>query len=307
MIPLLIIGGPTASGKTAVGIRLAKLLDGEIISADSMQVYRHMDIGTAKPDMAERDGVPHHLLDIVEPTENFSLAQYVPLAHQKIEEIHARGKLPIMVGGTGLYIDTVAQNIQLGEQDKDTNTVRESLMRQVEEKGSAWLYDYLKKIDPVSAAKIHENNVKRLVRAVEVYELTGITMSEHNRRSRLEPPRYRIYYMALEHERETLYDRIDRRVDFMMEQGLLQEVRQCVALGAGRHNTSMQAIGYRQLLDYLEGDCSLEEAVDKIKQESRRYAKRQLTWFRRSVQHWMPPEDIQEAEIIKWAKGGNEI
>lgn len=303
MIPLLIIGGPTASGKTAVGIRLAKLLDGEIISADSMQVYRHMDIGTAKPDMEERDGVPHHLLDIVEPTENFSLAQYVPLAHQKIEEIHARGKLPIMVGGTGLYIDTVAQNIQLGEQAKDTNTVREKLMRQVEEKGSAWLHDYLKKIDPESAARIHENNVKRLVRAVEVYELTGITMSEHNRRSRLEPPRYRTYYMALEHEREALYDRIDRRVDFMMEQGLLEEVRQCVALGAGRYNTSMQAIGYRQLLDYLEGNDSLEEAVDKIKQESRRYAKRQMTWFRRSVQHWMPPEDVQEAEIIKWAKG----
>ena len=303
MIPLLIIGGPTASGKTAVGIRLAKLLDGEIISADSMQVYRHMDIGTAKPDMEERDGVPHHLLDIVEPTENFSLAQYVPLAHQKIEEIHARGKLPIMVGGTGLYIDTVAQNIQLGEQDKDTNTVREKLMRQVEEKGSAWLHDYLKKIDPESAARIHENNVKRLVRAVEVYELTGITMSEHNRRSRLEPPRYRTYYMALEHEREALYDRIDRRVDFMMEQGLLEEVRQCVALGAGRYNTSMQAIGYRQLLDYLEANDSLEEAVDKIKQESRRYAKRQMTWFRRSVQHWMPPEDVRETEIIKWAKG----
>lgn len=303
MIPLLVIGGPTASGKTAVGIHLAKLLDGEIVSADSMQIYRHMDIGTAKPDLAERDGIVHHLLDVVEPTENFSLAQYVPLAHQIIEEIHARGKLPIMVGGTGLYIDTVVQNIKLGEQEKDAGAVREKLMRQVEEKGSAWLHGYLEKIDPESAAKIHENNVKRLVRAVEVYELTGVTMSEHNRRSRLEPPRYRTYYMALEHEREALYDRIDRRVDVMMQQGLLEEVRQCVALGAGRQHTSMQAIGYRQMLDYLEGDSSLEEAVDKIKQESRRYAKRQLTWFRRSAQYWRRPEDIREAEIIKWVKG----
>lgn len=307
MIPLLVIGGPTASGKTAVGIRLAKLLHGEIISADSMQVYRHMDIGTAKPDLKERDGVTHHLLDIVEPTENFSLAQYVPLAHQKIEEIHARGKLPIMVGGTGLYIDTVVQNIKLGEQEGETNAVREKLMRQVEEKGSAWLHEYLKKIDPESAEKIHENNIKRLVRAVEVYELTGMTMSEHNRRSRLEPPRYRTYYMALEHDRETLYNRIDRRVDFMMEQGLLAEVQECVALGAGRQHTSMQAIGYRQMLDYLEGTCSLQEAVDKIKQESRRYAKRQLTWFRRSVQHWMPPEGVREDEMIKWAKGEMEL
>ncbi len=303
MIPLLVIGGPTASGKTAVGIRLAKLLNGEIISADSMQVYRHMDIGTAKPDLAERDGIVHHLLDIVEPTENFSLAQYVPLAHQTIEEIRARGKLPILVGGTGLYIDTVVQNIKLGEQEKDTGAVREKLMRQVEEKGSVWLHDYLEKIDPESAAKIHENNVKRLVRAVEVYELTGVTMSEHNRRSRLEPPRYRTYYMALEHEREALYDRIDRRVDIMMQQGLLEEVQQCIALGAGRQHTSMQAIGYRQMLDYLEGNSSLEEAVEKIKQESRRYAKRQLTWFRRSAQHWRKPEDIREEELIKWAKG----
>ncbi len=303
MIPLLVIGGPTASGKTAVGIRLAKLLDGEIVSADSMQVYRHMDIGTAKPNLAERDGIVHHLLDIVEPTENFSLAQYVPLAHQTIEEIHARGKLPILVGGTGLYIDTVVQNIKLSEQEKEAGAVREKLMQQVEEKGSAWLHDYLEKIDPQSAAKIHENNVKRLVRAVEVYELTGVTMSEHNRRSRLEPPRYRTYYMALEHERETLYDRIDRRVDVMMQQGLLTEVQQCVALGAGRQHTSMQAIGYRQMLDYLEGNSSLEEAVDKIKQESRRYAKRQLTWFRRSAQHWTKPEELREEEIIKWAKG----
>lgn len=174
MIPLLVIGGPTASGKTAVGIHLAKLLDGEIVSADSMQIYRHMDIGTAKPDLAERDGIVHHLLDVVEPTENFSLAQYVPLAHQTIEEIHARGKLPIMVGGTGLYIDTVVQNIKLGEQEKDAGSVREKLMRQVEEKGSAWLHGYLEKIDSESAAKIHENNVKRLVRAVEVYELTAL-------------------------------------------------------------------------------------------------------------------------------------
>ncbi|MCI9625952.1 MAG: tRNA (adenosine(37)-N6)-dimethylallyltransferase MiaA [Clostridia bacterium] len=303
MIPLLVIGGPTASGKTAVGIRLAKLLDGEIVSADSMQVYRHMDIGTAKPDLAERDGIVHHLLDIVEPTENFSLAQYVPLAHQTIEEIHTRGKLPILVGGTGLYIDTVVQNIKLSEQEKEAGAVREKLMRQVEEKGSAWLHEYLEKIDPQSAAKIHENNVKRLVRAVEVYELTGVTMSEHNHRSRLEPPRYRTYYMALQHERETLYDRIDRRVDVMMQQGLLAEVQQCVTLGAGRQHTSMQAIGYRQMLDYLEGNSSLEEAVDKIKQESRRYAKRQLTWFRRSAQHWTKPEELREEEIIKWAKG----
>lgn len=301
MIPLLVIGGPTASGKTAVGIRLAKLLNGEIVSADSMQVYRHMDIGTAKPSPEERGGVVHHLLDIAEPTENFSLAQYVPLAHRKIEEIYARGKFPIMVGGTGLYIDTVVKNIELGKQEENSGEVREKLMRQVEEKGTAWLHAYLQKIDPESAANIHENNVKRLVRAVEIHELTGITMSEHNRRSRTQPPRYEVYYMALTHERQTLYERIDRRVDVMMEQGLTQEVERCVAMGAGRQHTSMQAIGYRQMLDYLEGNCSEAEAVEKIKQESRRYAKRQLTWFRRSVQHWRTPEDIREEEIKQWA------
>ena len=290
MIPLLVIGGPTASGKTALAVELAKRLGGEIVSADSMQIYKYMDIGSAKPDDEEKQGVPHHLMDVAEPTENFSLGDYLVLARKAIEEIRTRGNLPVVAGGTGLYINSLINNIELTE-EQDTAQIREKLMAFATENGNDALYERLEEIDPESAGRIHPNNVKRVMRALEIYESTGKTMTE-SLKSSVKPPIYKVVQYGINYDREVLYDRINRRVDIMIKQGLVNEVEKLVRMGCTRNNTSMQGIGYKEVLDHLEGKTSLEEMAEEIKQATRRYAKRQITWFKRNDMIWLDAENI---------------
>ncbi len=285
MIPLLVIGGPTASGKTTLAIELAKRLDGEIVSADSMQIYKFMNIGSAKPDEEEKQGVLHHLLDVCEPTENFSLGDYLVLARKAIEDIHRRGKLPVVAGGTGLYINSLINNIELTEEE-NTSDIRERLMAFAQENGSEALFERLREVDPESAERIHPNNVKRVMRALEIFESTGKTMTETLKESK-KPPVYNVMQFAINHDREVLYDRINKRVDIMIEQGLVDEVRMLSEMGCTRENTSMQGIGYKEVLDHLEGKLTMEEMAEEIKQATRRYAKRQITWFKRNDMIWL--------------------
>ncbi len=277
---VLAVVGATASGKTALSIALAKALGGEIISCDSMQIYRGMDIGTAKPSEEEKEGIPHHLIDIVEPSESFSVADYAPLAAKAIEDITSRGKLPIFCGGTGLYLDAVLTANEYSEAASDP-ALREELTREAEEKGALDLWERLKIEDAASAEGIHPNNVKRVIRALEIKLLTGIPKSEWDRRSRLAPSPYNSVVLGLSYpDRTVLYERIDRRVDIMVEAGLVDEVRALVESGRlPRSSTAAQAIGYKEILSYLDGEISLAEAVETVKTATRRYAKRQITWF----------------------------
>ena len=278
-IPLLVIAGPTASGKTGLSIRLAKALDGEVISADSMQIYRGMTIGTAKPTPEEQEGVAHHLIDILEPEENFSVAQYAQLARAAIEEVAERGRVPILAGGTGLYISAVVDNISFSPAVTDEG-LRQELRCKAQQEGNGAVWEMLHQIDPQTAEAIHENNLGRVIRAIEVYHTTGITMSEQVRLSRLRPSPYDICFIGLNYaDRQVLYNRIGIRVDQMLRDGLLEEAKE--VLSRRLSATAAQAIGYKDLKEYFAGQCSLEEAAEKIKQETRRYAKRQLTWFRR--------------------------
>jgi len=269
-IPLLVVCGPTASGKTALAIGLALALNGEIVSADSMQIYRGMDIATAKPAPEEMRGVPHHLIGIVEPDERFSVAQYAPLAHAAIQDIYTRGRFPILCGGTGLYIQAVTENLILTEGELDHN--------------GPGTWNDLQKIDPAAAEKIHPNDQKRISHALALHRATGVTLTQQNRRSRQEPTPYDARMIFLNaRERQHLYDRIDQRVDQMLEAGLLEEAR---GQRQTARNTAAQAIGYKELEPYLLGQCTLEEAVEHLKRETRRYAKRQLSWFRRMAREW---------------------
>ena len=294
-IPLVVIAGPTASGKTAAGVYLAKQLNGEVVSADSMQIYREMTIGTAKPVPEEMEGIPHHLIDFVDPSDSFSVAEYVQLAQQKIGEIHSRGKLPILVGGTGLYISSLVDNIQFSESESDI-AYREQMIALAQKEGAQALWEKLSEVDPVAAQKIHPNNVGRVARALEVYHTTGIPISVHQERSRTKPSPYALCMMAQSfRDRQKLYDRINLRVSLMVQQGLEQEARQLIQKGYGA--TSFQAIGYKEMGAYLAGEETLEEACEHIRQESRRYAKRQLTWFRRDERyHWFYAEDYEDRE-----------
>ena len=296
-IPLVAVAGPTASGKTALAVELALRLGGEVISADSMQIYKGMDIATAKPTAAEMKGVPHHLIGFLEPTEEFSVADYAVLAHRTIRAVHERGKLPILAGGTGLYLDAVVNNISFAEIETD-GALRAELIRLAEEQGAECLLEELRTVDPESEARLHPHNLARIIRAVEVYRLTGIPMSEHQRRSRLTPRLYRTALLGLNfRDRQRLYDRIDLRVDRMLEAGLLEEARQVLA--PDRLKPARQAIGYKELAPYFAGEETLAEAVGRIKQESRRYAKRQLTWFRRNERiNWIYIDDCQNMEEI---------
>ena len=279
-IPLLVLGGPTASGKTSLSLALAGALDGEIVSADSMQVYRGMDIGTAKATPAEQARAAHHLIDICDPQEDFDVARYVPLARGAIREIASRGRLPILVGGTGFYIQAVLKDLDFSEGEPDS-ALREELREYAETHGAGALHARLWEADPESAAAIHPNNLKRVIRALEYYRETGEKLSDLNRRQQEAPSPYRYFYAVLDMPRAELYRRIDRRVGQMLEAGLREEVARLKAAGCRRGMSSMQALGYKEILDEMDGLCTAAEAEEKIRRESRRYAKRQLTWFRR--------------------------
>lgn len=278
MNKLLILAGPTGVGKSDLAVQLAKSLNGEIISSDSMQIYRGMDIGSAKITPEEMEGVPHHLIDIVDPKESFSAAQYQELALATIKEIQARGKLPIMTGGTGLYINAVIYPLEFTAADR-SDAIRAKFEAYEASHGREALHDLLKAQDPISAQRIHQNNVKRVIRALEVQEMTGQPFSSYGQEKHLRDDLI-IFYYWISRDREKLYHRINQRVDLMMEAGLLEEVKALKKRGLDRSAQSMQGIGYKEILDYLEGDISLEEAVNQIKQGSRNYAKRQMTWFR---------------------------
>jgi len=278
---IVVITGPTATGKTKLGILLCKKFGGEVVSADSMQVYKGMDIGTAKPSPDEMEGVPHHMLSVVSPHEQFSVSRYVEMAAECTDDILRRSKIPFLVGGTGLYIDSLisGRNFAGTTEDKD---LRRTLSEKYDALGGEKMLEMLAKLDPERASRLHPNDKKRIVRAFEVIELTGRTLSEHDRETQLAPKRYDALKIVLTFkDREDLYRRIDLRVDMMMEAGLLDEVRSLLDSGLSPESTAMQAIGYKELVAAIEGKCTISEAVETIKRESRRYAKRQLSWLRR--------------------------
>ncbi len=278
--PMIILSGPTAVGKTALSIELAKRVNGAIISADSMQVYKYMDIGSAKIMPEEMDGVKHYLIDELEPSDEFNIVVFQKMAKAALEEIYANGQVPIIAGGTGFYIQALLYDIDFENQDSNEE-YRMELEKMAKEQGPEVLHARLQEIDPVSAEKIHANNVKRVIRALEFYHLTGKPISEHNEAEHQKESPYNFAYFVLTDDRENLYKRIDMRVDLMMEHGLLDEVKRLKDMGYHRDMVSMQGLGYKEILDYLDGKCTLEEAVYIIKRETRHFAKRQLTWFRR--------------------------
>lgn len=279
--PLIILAGPTAVGKTSLSIRLAKETGGEIISADSMQVYRHMDIGSAKITKEEMEGVPHYLVDVLEPEEEFNVVRFQQMAKEAAERIWKKGKIPLVVGGTGFYIQALLYDIDFTENDGDESYRRQLERKASDEEGASELYEILKTVDPKAAQEIHPRNIKRIIRALEFYHQTGKKISEHNETQRQRESPYNYAYFVLTDERSRLYERIDRRVDLMMEQGLLDEVRYLKERGVRKDSTAMQGLGYKELYAYLEGEYPLDEAVRIIKRDTRHFAKRQLTWFKR--------------------------
>lgn len=278
--PLIILTGPTAVGKTALSIQLAKAIGGEIISADSMQVYQYMDIGSAKIRRDEMDGVPHYLVDVLKPEEEFHVVRFQEMAKEAMEKIYANNHTPIVVGGTGFYIQALLYDIDFTESDSDAS-YRSELECYADEHGVNALHEKLRAIDPESADSIHANNVKRVIRALEYYHLTGEKISVHNAREREKESPYDYRYFVLNDKRDHLYRRIDLRVDQMMEEGLLQEVKRLKEMGYHRGMVSMQGLGYKEILSYLDGEISLDEAVYEIKRDTRHFAKRQITWFKR--------------------------
>ncbi len=278
-IPLLVVAGATASGKTSLSIALAEKFGGEVVSCDSMQIYKNLDIGTAKPTKDEMGDIPHHLLDVADPWEEFSVERYCALAHEAISDIHARGKLPILAGGTGLYRDNTIYATSFSAPKRDEELSNE-LMRFAEENGNVALFEILKKEDPKAALKLHPNDVKRVVRAIETKRTTGRTRSEIDEESRPDESPYNYIYLAIDMPRDILYDRIGKRVDIMIEDGLLDEVKKFVLPNLSRMTTAAMAIGYREALWYFKGLCTYDEMVELLKRNTRRYAKRQLTWLR---------------------------
>ena len=285
---VLCVVGPTATGKTKMGVALAKRFHGEVVSVDSMQIYRGMPIGTAAPTMEEMDGVPHHMIGVADPKENWSVAKYVEQADACVQDILSRGKLPVLVGGTGLWLDALVRGNDFapGTQGEET---RLALQKRMETEGAEVLLEELRQIDPDSAAKLHLKDEKRILRALEVYAETGETITAHNAKTQEIPPKYDALYIGLDFaERQDLRDRIDKRVDTMVQQGLLQEVRDLLNAGLPRDATALQAIGYKQFLGVSEGRFTEKDAVEEVKLRSRQYAKRQLTWLRRNMAiHWI--------------------
>lgn len=281
--PLIVLTGPTAVGKTKASIGFAKAIGGEIISADSMQVYRHMDIGSAKITRAEMQGVPHHLVDVLEPWEEFHVVKFQQMAKEAMETIYANGHIPILVGGTGFYIQALLYDIDFTE-DHEEGDFRKELEAFAHTYGAEALHSRLNEVDPKAAQEIHAHNVKRVIRALEFYQQTGQRISEHNEAERQKESPYNFCYFVLTDDREKLYERINLRVDQMLEEGLVEEVQKLKELGCTREMVSMQGLGYKEILDYLEGKLTLEEAVYRIKRDTRHFAKRQITWFKRERQ-----------------------
>lgn len=285
MNKVIVITGPTATGKTALSVKIAQEFDGEIISADSIQIYKKLDIGSAKPDIAEMQGIPHHLMDFLAPDDEFSVADYVKCAKEKIDDILSRGKLPIITGGTGLYISSLVDNVEFSESDKNEE-LREKLRQELEEKGAEFMHAYLREIDPESAEAIHPNNTKRVLRAIEIYETTGVTRTQQEKVSKLIKSPYDFCLIGLNCDRELLYERINKRVDIMKDAGLFDEVMNLLEDGISPDAQSMQGIGYKEVVMALLGEITEEDAIELIKKNSRNYAKRQLTWFRRGDYRW---------------------
>lgn len=297
-IKLITVVGPTASGKTRLGVELAKRYGGEVISADSMQIYKGMQIATAKPTVEEMQGIPHHLMDFLEPNQTYSVAMFVDDAKKCIEDISSRGKIPVIVGGTGLYVDSLLNNISFHESQRDTE-LSEKLRELYYTEGVDYLLDMLRKFDGESAERLEtEKNPKRIIRAIEFYKTTGITITEQNKNSKNEESPYSAIKLGLNFEdRQKLYDRINKRVDLMVEAGLVSEAKR--VFNSELSFTSVKAIGYKELFPYLKGELPLEECIEKLKQETRRYAKRQITWFKRDKEiNWLYPDKAESFEQL---------
>ena len=302
--PLVILTGPTAVGKTALSIRLAKEIGGEIISADSMQVYKGMDIGSAKIRPEEMQGVPHYLIDELDPDEEFHVVRFQQMAKTYLQQIWQRGHIPIIVGGTGFYIQALLYDIDFTE-NKNDDAYRQEMEQLAAEKGAEYLHQMLAEIDPRSAQDIHANNVKRVIRALEFYHETGQKISEHNEKERQKTSPYNFAYFVLNDDRSRLYQRIDQRIDIMLEEGLVEEVKRLKVKGYTRDMVSMQGLGYKEILDYLAGEISLDEAVYRIKRDTRHFAKRQITWFKRERDViWLAKEEFhyQDDQLLQYIK-----
>ena len=298
--PLIILTGPTAVGKTKLSIELAKAVNGQMISADSMQVYRHMDIGTAKIRPEEMQDIPHYLINVLDPWESFDVVRFQTMAKEALEKIYTAGAIPIVVGGTGFYIQALLYNIDFDENDSETG-YRSELQSFADRHGVEALHDRLRQVDEKSADMIHPNNIKRVIRALEFYHQTGTRISEHNETQRQKESPYRFVYFVLDDERERIYRRIDQRIDQMLDQGLVAEVKQLRDMGCTRDMVSMQGLGYKEILAYLDGECTLEEAVYILKRDTRHFAKRQLTWFRREHEvRWIERQEYpDEAAMLQ--------
>ena len=300
--PLIILTGPTAVGKTALSLKLAKEIGGEIISADSMQIYRHMDIGSAKIMPEEMEEIPHHLIDVLEPSEPFHVVRFQQMAKEAIDEIYSRGHVPIITGGTGFYIQALLYDIDFEDTCEDSE-YRSALEQLAREQGSSRLHEMLRDVDPQAAEEIHCNNTKRLIRALEYHHLTGRQISAHNEEQKQKESPYAFGYFVLNRNRALLYQRIDLRVDQMIEKGLLDEIMRLKEMGYDRSYVSMQGIGYKELLSHLDGEISLEEAVDQIKKDTRHFAKRQITWFKREKDvTWLDLDTLSEREALEQIK-----
>lgn len=311
MATVLCVVGPTATGKTKMGVALAKRFDGEVVSVDSMQLYRGMAIGTAAPTQEEMEGVPHHMVAVADPAESWSAARYVRAADACVQDILGRGRLPVLVGGTGLYLDALIRGTDFAAGSQGTE-LRRQLQRRARQEGVETLLEELRRIDPAAAQKLHLRDEKRIIRALEVWYETGCTITEHDRQERQRPPKYDALYIGLDFlDRQDLRDRIDKRVDTMVEQGLLEEVETLLASGLPRDATALQAIGYKQFLAVAEGTATRQEAIEEVKLRSRQYAKRQLTWLRRNPDiFWVRwerrpnfPEGLQKATEYLHSRG----
>lgn len=298
MQPMVILTGPTAVGKTALSIELAKRINGAVISADSMQVYKHMDIGSAKILPEEMQGIPHYMIDELEPEEEFHVVRFVEMAKKYLAEIYAAGKIPIIAGGTGFYIQALLYDIDFTDQKSD-EAYRSRLETLAKEQGREKLHEMLREVDPASAEAIHANNMKRVIRALEFYHLTGKRISEHNEQERKKSSPYNFAYFVLTDDRAKLYERIDKRVDHMIGQGLVDEVQKLKEMGCHRDMVAMQGLGYKEILAYLDGELTLEEAVYIIKRETRHFAKRQLTWFKREREVFWVEKDAYNYQVDK--------